>query len=104
MNDEHIAMTKRDKLVIPAGTYAGVEEDIATTTLPVGLYATTQMSEATAYQLVKAFWESKPKLEKQNSWWKAITPESLRIFNTTFHPGAVKYYEEIGVTLPENLR
>ena len=104
MSDEQIALTKRDKLTIPAGTYAGVDQDIATTTLPVGLYANTNMSEETAYKLVKAFWESKPKLEKQNSWWKAITPESLAIFKTTFHAGAVKYYDEIGVKIPENLR
>ncbi len=104
MSDEMVAKTKRDKLIIPAGTYAGVDEDIVTTTLPVGLYTTTQMSEETAYKLVKAFWESKPNLEKQNSWWKAITPKSLEIFKTPFHPGALKYYDEIGVTIPDNLR
>ncbi|NLC27183.1 MAG: TRAP transporter substrate-binding protein, partial [Campylobacteraceae bacterium] len=74
------------------------------TTLPVGLYTTTQMSEKTAYELVKAFWESKPNLEKQNSWWKAITPDTLSIFKTAFHKGALKYYDEVGITIPQNLR
>ncbi|MBN2964999.1 TAXI family TRAP transporter solute-binding subunit [Sulfurospirillum sp. T05] len=103
MSDAQIALTKRDKLVIPAGTYAGVEEDFSTTTLPVVLYTTTQMSEATAYALTKAFWESKPRLEHQNIWWKAITPELLGTFYAPLHPGALKYYREIGATIPEGL-
>jgi len=71
--------------------------------LPVVLYTTTQMSEATAYALTKAFWESKPRLEHQNIWWKAITPELLGTFYAPLHPGALKYYREIGATIPEGL-
>lgn len=59
MSDEQIALTKRDKIVIPAKTYANIDEDIKTTTLPVGVYTTTNMSEDTAYKFTKAFWESK---------------------------------------------
>jgi TRAP-type uncharacterized transport system substrate-binding protein len=35
LSDEQIAETKRTKLVIPAGTYAGQDSDIVTTSLPV---------------------------------------------------------------------
>jgi len=104
MSDEQIKKTKRNKLIIPAGTYAGVDTDIATTTLPVGVYTTTNMSEEIGYKLTKAFWESKPQLEKQNKWWKAITTKNLSMFNTKLHKGALKYYNEIKANIPENLK
>lgn len=104
MSDEQIALTKRTKLIIPAGTYAGIDKDIATTTLPVGVYTTTNMDEQTAYALTKAFWESKENLAKQNIWWKAITPENLDMFTTKLHPGALKYYNEIKANIPEKLK
>jgi len=104
MSDEQIALTKRDKLIIPAGTYAGVNEDIATTTLPVGVYTTTNMSEETAYKLTKAFWESKNVLEKQNIWWKAITFKNLNMFKTKLHSGALKYYNEVNATIPQSIK
>ncbi|MFY9074415.1 TAXI family TRAP transporter solute-binding subunit [Malaciobacter mytili] len=104
MSDEEIAKTKRDKIIIPAGTYAGLKEDITTTTLPVGVYTTTQMSEETAYELTKAFWESKENLEKQNIWWKAITVNNLKMFKTKLHKGALKYYNEVNATIPISLK
>ncbi|MDD2383565.1 MAG: TAXI family TRAP transporter solute-binding subunit [Sulfurospirillaceae bacterium] len=104
MSDAQIALTKQDKIIIPSGTYADVDVDVATTTLPVGLYTTTAMSDALAYKITKAFWESKPKLEAQNVWWKAITPANLTMFKTKLHPGALKYYNEIHATIPENLK
>ena len=104
MSDDQIKLTKRDKIIIPAGTYKGVDYDVATTTLPVGVYTTTDMDEATAYALTKAFWESKDNLARQNVWWKAITPENLSMFNTKLHKGALKYYNEINATVPDKLK
>jgi hypothetical protein len=104
MSDAQIALTEQDKIIIPKGTYAGVDEDIATTTLPVGLYTTAKMSDALAYKITKAFWESKAKLEKQNVWWKAVSPENLTMFNTKLHPGALKYYNEMHIVVPDKLK
>lgn len=100
MTDEQIAQTKRDKLVIPAGTYDGVELDVATTTLPVAAYTTSAMDEETAYRLTKAFWEAKDEMAETAPWWNAITPDLLSVLGAPLHPGAVKYYEEAGVELP----
>ncbi len=104
MTDEQIKLTKRDKLVIPAGTYSGIDKDVVTTTLPVGVYTTTQMDEATAYALTKAFWESKENLAKQSVWWKAITTDNLSMFKAKLHKGALKYYNEIKATIPDTLK
>ncbi len=104
MSDEQIKKTKRDKLIIPAGTYAGVDKDVVTTTLPVGVYTTTNMDEQTAYEFTKAFWESKSNLEKQSTWWKAITTANLSMFNTKLHKGALRYYNEIKANIPSKLK
>lgn len=104
MNDKQIKLTKRDKLIIPAGTYSGINKDIVTTTLPVGVYTTTDMSKETAYKFTKAFWESKTNLEKQSIWWKAITPSNLSMFNVKLHKGALKYYNEIKSNIPAKLK
>ncbi len=104
MSDEQIKKTKRNKLIIPAGTYAGIDQDIATTTLPVGVYTTTDMDEQTAYDFTKAFWESKENLAKQSVWWKAITTKNLEMFNVKLHKGALKYYNEVKTDIPENIK
>lgn len=104
MSDAQIELTKQDKIIIPSGTYADVDYAVSTTTLPVGLYTTTKMSDELAYKITKAFWESKAKLEKQNVWWKAISLENLSMFNTKLHPGALKYYNEIHANIPEKLK
>jgi TRAP transporter TAXI family solute receptor len=59
LSDEEITQTKRTKITIPAGTYAGQTNDIQTTSLPVVAFTTTQMDDATAYQLTKTYWEGK---------------------------------------------
>ncbi len=104
MSDEQIKKTKRDKLIIPAGTYPGVDKDIVTTTLPVGVYATTDMSKETAYEITKAFWKSKKNLEKQNIWWKAVAMKNLDMFNVKLHPGALKYYNEVKADIPAKIK
>ncbi len=104
MSDAEVKKTKRTKLIIPAGTYPGIDKDIVTTTLPVGVYTTTYMSKKTAYEFTKAFWESKKNLEKQNIWWKAITTKNLNMFHVKLHKGALKYYNEIKANVPARLR
>lgn len=99
-DDDQIAQTKRDKLVIPAGTYPGVEEAVTTTTLPVGAYTTAAMDNETAYRLTKAFWESKNDMTKTAPWWKAVKVDDLRMLGAPLHPGARRFYEEAGVKIP----
>lgn len=104
MTDEQIAKTGRAKQIIPAGTYAGVDKDVATTFLPVDAFATTDMSDDTAYLLTKTFWAQKAALSKTAPWWKAVEPEMIMSAGVKLHPGAIRYYEEAGVTIPEAMR
>ena len=104
LTDEQIAQTKRDKLVIPAGTYAGVDTDVATTTLPVMAYTTTAMDDATAYELTKTYWENKAAMAETAKWWAGVTPDYLNAMAGKLHPGALKYYDEKGISVPDALR
>jgi len=101
LNDEQIAASKRTRLVIPAGTYAGQEEDIITTSLPVVAYTTTQMDDDTAYALTKTYWEQKANMGEAAAWWNAVDKELMGNIKGKIHPGAVKYYEEAEFVLTE---
>ncbi len=104
MSDEQVKKTKRTRLVIPAGTYPGVDYDVTTTSLPVGAYTTTAMDDDTAYRLTKAFWEQKQALGQANAWWDAVTFDNLQTLGARLHPGALRYYRERGVTIPPSLQ
>ena len=72
LSEDQIAETKRARLVIPAGTYAGQDSDIITTSLPVVAYSTTKMDEETAYQLTKTYWEGKDAMGEAAPWWNGV--------------------------------
>ncbi|WP_306110798.1 MULTISPECIES: TAXI family TRAP transporter solute-binding subunit [unclassified Roseovarius] len=101
LSDEQIAETKRTRLVIPAGTYAGQDEEIVTTSLPVAAYTTTQMDDETAYQLTKTYWENKARLAESSAWWNGVDEGLMENITGQIHPGAVRYYEEAGMTLTD---
>lgn len=101
LTEEQVAETGRTRLVIPAGTYAGQDADVVTTSLPVVAYATEAMSEDTAYALTKAYWENKDALGGTAAWWNGVTPDMIGNVTTQVHPGAARYYEEIGVSVPQ---
>lgn len=104
LTDEQIKATGRPKQIIPAGTYAGVDYDVATTFLPVVAYATTDMDDDTAYLLTKIFWEQKEAMSETSPWWKAVSQDTVADIGITLHPGALKYYEEAGVEIPQEMR
>ncbi|MGE4326155.1 MAG: TAXI family TRAP transporter solute-binding subunit [Pseudodonghicola sp.] len=101
MTDEEVAATKRARLVIPAGTYAGQDSDVVTTSLPVVTYATTKMDDDTAYALTKTFWEEKAKMGETAPWWNGVDAGLMANITGKLHPGAIRYYEEAGFTLTD---
>ena len=90
--------------IVPKGTYSGVNEDIATLAVPAGVYTTTRMREATAYALTKAFWSQRDALVERTPPWQAVSPGTLGTLKVKLHPGALRYYQEIGVAVPAALR
>jgi len=101
LNDDQIAMTKRTRLIIPAGTYAGQENQIVTTSLPVVAYATTAMDDDTAYRLTRIFWERKAAMGEGAAWWNGVDRGLMQNITGRVHPGAVRYYQEAGIPLTD---
>ncbi|KZC98768.1 TRAP ABC transporter substrate-binding protein [Thalassospira sp. MCCC 1A02898] len=104
LSEDQLAETKRDKTVIPAGTYNGQEEDITTASLSVVAFATTQMNVDTAYALTKTFWEQKAKMGESSSWWNGVSPEMIANITGKMHPGALRYYDEVGFSIRDDQR
>lgn len=104
LTDEQVAETGRTRLVIPAGTYPGQQADVVTTSLPVVAYTTTAMDEDTAYQLTRAYWEAKDELAESARWWNGVDPGFLANVTGKIHPGALRYYDEQGIAVPESAR
>ena len=104
LSDDQIKQTKRTKLVIPAGTYAGVTSNIVTTSLPVLAHTTTAMDDKTAYALTKTYWSQKKDLGAAAAWWDGVSGAMLANVYGKLHPGAVKYYDEAGINVPDAIR
>ncbi len=100
MTSDQVKKSKRTRLVIPAGTYPGVNQDIVTTSLPVVAYTISQMSDETAYELTKNFWKQNSAMANSAGWWKGVTPAMLENVYGKIHNGALRYYDEIGVSVP----
>jgi TRAP transporter TAXI family solute receptor len=99
MSDAQLAQTGAAKVTIPANTYAGQTQPIQTTSLPVIAYTTTQMSDDTAYELTKTFWQERNRMSETAPWWKGVTPDMLANIPGKIHPGAVRYYKEQNIPL-----
>ncbi|MEO3388416.1 TAXI family TRAP transporter solute-binding subunit [Mesorhizobium sp. CAU 1741] len=102
--DEQIEATGAARQTIPAGTYPGIDEDVQTTSLPVIAYTTTDMDDDTAYQITKTFWERRDALAQNTPWWGGIVPEMVGNIAGKIHPGAIRYYDEAGFDIPDELR
>ncbi|MFM8680954.1 MAG: TAXI family TRAP transporter solute-binding subunit [Alphaproteobacteria bacterium] len=91
-------------VTIARGTYPGVDQDVRTLSVPVAAYATTRMDEATAFAITRAYWTQREAMARQNPWWAGVTHEMLAAVAGPLHPGALRYYAEAGIAVPEGLR
>ncbi|WP_018917976.1 TAXI family TRAP transporter solute-binding subunit [Vreelandella zhanjiangensis] len=91
------------RAVIPAGTYRDVEE---ATTLGsyIGIAATDELSEEAAYEITRAYWENVENLGRTFAPAEGMTAEvSVENTATPLHAGALRYYREIGIEVPDEL-
>ena len=86
-------------VTIAAGTYAGVDDDVATVAVPVGAYA-TNMDDATALFVVEQFWQQRESLAAENPWWAGVSADLVGQLRAPLHPGVVAFYDAQGVSGP----
>lgn len=84
---------------IPAGTYRGQDADY--NGLNVGsmqLITGADVDENLVYEFTKLIYEQRAEVVKRHPAGKAIQPKVVvRDTGTPFHPGAIRYYQEIGI-------
>lgn len=88
-------------LVIPAGSYNGIDKDVHTYTLPQMWLCRADLPEDLVYQIIKAVYEND---EERNAIHPLAKMYNIKnAFRGTngvpvgFHPGAIKYYKEKGI-------
>jgi len=84
---------------IPADTYRDQREEYAG--MNVGnmhLITRASLDEDTAYAFTKALYENRAEVVKKHPAGRAINPKNIvRDTGTPFHPGAIRYFKEIGI-------
>ena len=87
------------EMTIPAGTYEGVDEDVRTVGTVGSIFCTADLPEDVVYDFLKTIYENWDAL-------KAINPTAfgdldvndwLNGATAPIHPGAEKFYKEMGV-------
>lgn len=84
--------------VIPAGTYAGIDQDIPTAAVGNMLITHEGVSEETAYQMTKLMFDNLDRMQSAHGAAGGIsTDTALEGLPIPLHPGAERYYREIGL-------
>ncbi|MBU4528168.1 MAG: TAXI family TRAP transporter solute-binding subunit [Hoeflea sp.] len=91
--------------VIPSGTYAGHDYDQNTVALWNFAIAHKDMPDSLAYEITKLALDNNERMLQIHATASETIPENWDK-NTfmPFHPGAVKYFEEKGITIPDTLK
>ena len=89
---------------IPAGTYPGQDADVQTIAQPNFLATSADISEEHVYELTKAIYENLEFLQAIHPATKAMAIErAIAGLPLPLHPGAQRYYEEVGIEIPDAL-
>ena len=85
---------------IPAGTYAGQDEDVVTVTVKATLIVSANADEEAVYNLTKAIFDNTAAIAAENGKGAELSVENATSGMTApFHAGAAKYFAEQGVTV-----
>jgi TRAP transporter TAXI family solute receptor len=98
--DPVMAMT-----TLAGGTYTGVDEDVVVLGVPNVLVVSSEMSDDLAYALTRAMYDNIADLQAVHPAANETTVEfTMSATPVPLHPGALRYYEEIGAEIPDALR
>jgi TRAP transporter TAXI family solute receptor len=105
---------------IPGGTYEGIDEDIETPAIAMFVTTYRDLPDSFVYEMTKMIWENFAEFASFHPMAAKFKAEDVAkiVPIMPYHPGAIKYYKEIGVwtaeldeiqanllaTLPEEVR
>lgn len=82
---------------IPGGTYNGFEDEIQTVGCVITLVANGSVDEEVVYEITKAIWENLDEVQAISSsltWMEK--DKAVAGIGVDLHPGAERYYKEVG--------
>lgn len=103
---EYLAVPGRAFGAIDANTYSGqINEDSVTVPLYMMVAATrADLDEEVVYQVTKAFWDNLDEVHDSSALLRPLSTETaFQALNIPLHPGAYRYYTEIGLDVPQEL-
>ena len=110
MGDETLATMKQlapamQDFIIPADTYEDQPEDLRTVSLWNFAIAHQDMPETLAYEITALAMENHDRMMQNHAAAKETLAENvLKNAVIPFHPGAVRWFEENGYDIPDNLK
>lgn len=101
VDEEHMAKIKAinsayEPTNIPGGSYKGTDEDVTCVSAKTILFTSAETPEDTVYEMTRSLYENYEFLCTVNKSMASMTPEYGSNTGITLHPGAEKYYKEIG--------
>ncbi len=108
ITDEHFETVSAElpflaQTVVPADTYSGMP-DTQTIGIFMSFAANAELDDDVAYEMTKAFWENHEEVANAFPAAQGVTPEvSVAVATYPIHAGAVRYYQELGIDIPEEV-
>ena len=88
------------KAIIPAGTYSGTDTDVAVLAVKAMLAVNEALDTDTVYTMTRVLFESLDTLtEAHEKGCEVSAAAAVTGVSVPFHPGALKYFKEIGLTI-----
>jgi len=85
------------KRIIPKGTYPGVDYDVPSVGYFTHLVISAKLPDDLVYKITKTLANNLPRFAEVVKDMQGVTPKDLALdIGVPFHPGALKYFKEIG--------
>ena len=82
---------------ISGGSYKGVDEDVQTVAIKATLICSPDLAEETVYNLTKAIFDNQAEIAAAHAKGQELSLEYATTgISVPFHPGAEKYFKEVG--------
>ena len=89
---------------IPANTYKNQKEPVTTVGSFSMAIVSKDLPDSLVYEMTKATFASKKTLAAAYKPFGQIEQKNITLSPMPLHPGAIKYYEEIGIKIPDKLK
>lgn len=102
------ALPAYTKYTLPAGTYEGIDEDVVIPKARIIMCTSLNsgLSDDDVYEITKAIWENRDEWSEASAAVSrdVVIETALEEIDIPLHNGAIKYFEEIGITIPDKLK